>query len=180
VLRGNTHDFRVFGGGGNDTAVWFIDDNVQTNTWLGPNFFGGGGHEGALWGDPGTDRLVLALADDTPIVTQTPTPPGSLLVLGTEGSFMIDEPTVGDPFAVYCVECGEGPGGRRTVIFEYNSADGEIETGYFYVTAFEELQVGVGDSARVYAIDDKAGALTPLPNATPTEVPEPPSAYCEM
>ncbi|MCA9602321.1 MAG: hypothetical protein R3A78_05660 [Polyangiales bacterium] len=179
VLGGNTHDFRVYGGKGDDTAVWFIDENVQTERWLGPNFFGGGGAGDALFGDDGTDRLVLAIPTDTQLVTTTPTPAGGLLTKQTDGGFIVDEPTVGDPFAVYCVECGEGPGGRRTVIFEYNSANGKIETGYFYVTAFEEIQVGLGDGARVYRIDDVNGTIEPLPNATPTTVPALPGAFCD-
>lgn len=179
VLRGNTHDFRVFGGGGNDTAVWYIDDNVQTSMWLGPNFFGAGGHESALWNDSGTDRLVLAVPASTPIVTTTPTPNGSLLVKATDGHFEIDEPTAADPFAVYCIECGESDAGRRTVIFEYNSANGKVKTGYFFVTAFEELQVGVGNGATVYRIDDRTGTVSAAPDLEATDVPAPPASYCE-
>lgn len=160
VLRGNTHDFRVFGGRGDDVAVWHLDDNVQTVTWLGPNFFGGGGKGSALWDDPGTDRLVLAVPADTRMVTSTPTPNGGLLVMPTDGEFVDDPPTAADPFATYCVECGTGPGGRKTIILEYNSADGSVHTGYFFVTAFEELQVGVGEGARVYRLDDVAGTAT--------------------
>lgn len=179
VLRGNTHDFRVFGGFGHDTAVWYVDDNVQTTTWLGPNFFGGGGHGAALWDDPGTDRLVLAVPAGTPLVFTTPTPPGSLLVRSTDGDLVLDDPTQGDIFARYCVECGTGPGGQRTVILEYVSADEAIQTGYFYLTAFEELQVGVGPGARVYALDDVAGTATEVPDATPTTPPDWPTVYCE-
>ena len=58
------------GGEGNDVMVWYVDDNVQTTTWLGPNFFGGGGHGDALWNDSGTDRLVLAVPTDSPVVKQ--------------------------------------------------------------------------------------------------------------
>lgn len=157
VLRGNTHDFRVMGGNGDDVVVWWVDDNVQTTTWLGPNFFGGGAWDAALWGDDGIDRLVLAVPATTALVTSTPTPPGALLVRGTSGGFVEDAPTAADPFARYCVECGEGPGGRRTVILEYVAADEHVRTGYFYVTAFERLQVGVGEGARVYDLDDAAG-----------------------
>ncbi len=179
VLRGNTHDFRVFGGGGNDTAVWFVDENVQTTTWLGPNFFGGGGHGDALWQDEGTDRLVLAVPAGSPIVTSTPTPPGSVLVRGTDGELVLDEPTQEDPFARYCVECGTSPTGRKTIIIEYVSADETISTGYFFVTAFEELQIGVGPGAEVFALDDVAGTATPLADAAvPTVPPDWPDAYC--
>jgi len=157
VLRGNTHDFRVFGGAGDDTVVWYPDETVQTTTWLGPNFFGGGGIGGALWDDGGVDLLVLAVPDETELVLETPTPPGSLLFRATDGGYIVDEPTVADPFAAYCVECGEGPGGRRTVILEYVSADESVQTGYFYVTAFERLQIGTGPDARVFELDDVGG-----------------------
>jgi hypothetical protein len=74
VLRGNTHDFRVFGGNGDDVFVWFVDDTIQSTTWLGPNFFGGGGWGDALFSENGVDRLVLAVPTDTEMVTSTPTP----------------------------------------------------------------------------------------------------------
>ncbi len=178
VLRGNTHDFRVSGGNGDDVAVWYVDDNVQTETYLGPNFFGGGGAGDAIWGDPGTDRLVLAVPDDTPVVTSTPTPPGSLLVRATDGGLILDDPTQDDVFARYCVECGTGPGGRKTVILEYVSADESIHTGYFYLTAFEELQVGIGDAARVYRIDDVNGRLDEAPDLEVLDPPSPPPSFC--
>jgi len=178
VLRGNTHDFRVYGGGGDDTVVWYVDENVQTTAWLGPDFFGSGGWGDAAWDDAGTDRLVLAVPAGAPIVTATPTPPGSILVRATTGDLVIDEPTAGDPFARYCVECGTSTGGRRTVILEYVSADESIRTGYFFVTAFEELQVGVGSGALVYAIDDVAGEAVSIPSATPFVPPSWPSEDC--
>ncbi len=178
VLRGNTHDFRVFGGMGHDVAVWYVDDNVQTTTWLGPNFFGGGGHGDALWDDPGTDRLVLVVPVDTELTDQTPTPPGGLLVRGTDGSLVLDDPTQADPMARYCVECGEGPGGRRTVILEYVSADESVHTGYFYVTAFEELQVGVGPGARVFTLDDVNGVAVEQTSASPLQPPTWPTDRC--
>jgi hypothetical protein len=179
VLHGNTNDFRVFGGNGNDVVVWYIDENVQTTTWLGPNFFGGGGWGDALWSDTGTDRLVLAVPTTTPIVTSTPTPAGALLVKGTSGQWIQDDPTAADPYARYCIECGVGPGGRKTVIMEYNSADNKIHTGYFYVTAFEELQVGVGPGARVYRINDVAGTVTLAADLSPFPAPKEPTAYCQ-
>jgi hypothetical protein len=161
VLRGNTHDFRVFAGAGDDTAVWYVDENVQTTTWLGPNFFGGGGHGDAIWQDVGTDRLVLAIDPASPVVSTTPTPPGSVLVRATAGDLVLDEPTQDDPFARYCVECGTSPAGAKTLILEYVSPDGSVHTGYFYVTAFEELQIGVGPAARVYDLDDVGGGASP-------------------
>jgi hypothetical protein len=178
VVRGNAHDFRVFGGAGDDVAVWWVDENVQTTTWLGPNFFGGGGYGDALWEDAGTDTLVLAVPADTPIVTSTPTPPGALLVMPTDGVVLLDDPTQHDPFARYCIECGTGPGGRKTVILEYLSADESVHTGYFFVTAFEVLQVGVGDGATVWDVDDAAGAVTPS-SVDAYEPPGWPSHRCE-
>jgi hypothetical protein len=177
VLRGNTHDFRVFGGTGHDVVFWLVDENVQTTTWLGPNFFGGGGHGDAIWDDAGTDRLVLVVDGSTPIVDTTPTPPGSVLVRGTSGDLVLDEPTQHDPFARYCVECGTSATGRRTVILEYVSADESIHTGYFYVTAFEELQIGVGPGARVLDIDDVSGAVTDS-SAAPLDPPSWPDDLC--
>jgi hypothetical protein len=178
-LRGNTHDFRVFGGNGDDTAVWYVDDNVQVTPWLGPNFFGSGGWGDALWNDEGTDRLVLAVPPSTRIVTKSPQP-GALFVKPSDGSFIPDKPTEDDPYARYCIECGKGPNGRKTVIMEYVSEDGgRVDTGYFYVTAFEELQIGVGPNARVYAIDDVRGALVPAPDLQPFAPPAfPPQQIC--
>jgi hypothetical protein len=150
VLRGNTQDFRMSGGRGDDVAVWYVDDNVQTTAYLGPNFFGCGGHGEAIWGDPGTDRLVLVVPTDTTMVAAPPTPDGGILVMGTDGTLRLDDPTQDDVYARYCIECGTGPGGRKTVIVEYNSADGSVHTGYFTLPAFEELQVGIGDGARVF------------------------------
>lgn len=160
VLRGNTHDFRVFGGWGSDVAVWYVDDNVQTTTWLGPNFFGAGGWSDALYADPGTDRLVLAVDPDTPIVSATPLDPGSILVRATTGELVDDEPTAEDPFAHYCIECAEGPEGHKTLILQYLSADSSVDTGYFFVTAFEQLQVGTGPTAAVYDLDTVHGTAT--------------------
>lgn len=179
VLRGNTHDFRVYGGRGDDVVFWFVDDNEQTTTWLGPNFFGGGGAGDALFSDPGTDRLVLVVPDDTEVLGAVETPMGAITARGADGSVVLDDPTQGDPFAAYCVECGEGPGGRRTLILEYRSADGSVHTGYFYVTAFEELQVGLGDAARLFRIDDAIGALVPDASLVALTPPVPPSRFCE-
>ena len=178
VIRGNAHDFRVMGGRGDDVAVWYVDEEVQTTTWLGPNFFGGGGWSAAVWDDPGVDRLVLAIPDDTPIADVTPTPAGALRVIAASGDLVDDAPTAGDPFAHYCRECGTGPGGRKTLILEYRSADSSVFTGYFYVTAFEELQIGTGPQARVFAIDDVNASLAPLPAAAPFEPPVPPASFC--
>ncbi len=180
VLRGNTLDFRVFGGAGDDVAVWYLDENVQTTLWLGPNFFGGGGWSDALWSDTGTDRLVLAIPVDTQLVTTTPTPPGGLLVKGTDGQFIEDTPTVNDPYAAYCIECGTSPNGRKTIIMEYSSADETVFTGYFYVTGFEQLQIGIGSQAIVYRLDDVAGSAELASDLLPYDPPSAPSSYCSL
>jgi len=174
VLRGNTHDFRVFGGGGNDVFVWHVNDNVQTTAWLGPNFFGGGGIDGGLWVGTGVDRLVMVIPTDTQLVTQTPTPDGGLLVQATPGDFIDDAPTAGDPYAHYCGECGVGPGGEKTLRLEYNSSDGKVRTGYFGATDIEELQIGLGDGAIVYRLDAKTGAATADASLTPVDAPDAP------
>lgn len=179
VVRGNAHDFRVMGGSGDDVAVWYVDEHVQTQQWLGPNFFGGGGWSDAVWADDGTDRLVLVVPTDTIIVEQPPTPVGALLILATDGQLVDDAPTAGDPYAHYCVECGTSPTGRKTVILEYRSADDAVFTGYFFVTAFEVLQLGVGSGATVYEIDDVAGSLSERSDLEAFEPPVPPASYCQ-
>jgi hypothetical protein len=100
------------------------------------------------------------------------------MVRATDGSYIPDEPTQSDPYARYCVECGTGPGGRKTIIIEYVSADESIQTGYFFVTAFEELQLGIGAEARVYSLDDITGLATLQPDATPFDPPEWPAHFC--
>lgn len=179
VLRGNTYDFRFTGGNGNDVAVWYVDENVQTSQYLGPNFFGAGQWGDAVWDDSGTDRLVLVVPTDTQIVTATPTPPGALLVKGTDGQLIDDTPTADDPLAHYCVECGTSETGRKTVILEYKSADESVFTGYFYMNAFEEVQVGIGDNAKVYHLDDTNGTASLIEDAQIFEPPTPPSTFCE-
>ncbi len=180
VLRGNTLDFRVYGGAGDDVFVWHVDENVQTSTWLGPNFFGGGGWGDALFSeDGGVDRLVLDIPTDTEMVTSPSTPTGGLLVQSHDGELVIDEPTVDDEYARYCVDCGTGPGGEKTIIVEYNSADGMIETGYFFLTGVDELQVGMGEGARVYALDQVSGTATLIEDAELTEAIVPPPELCE-
>lgn len=179
VIRGNAHDFRVMGGAGDDIAVWYADEHVQTQQWLGPNFFGAGGWDSAVWDDDGTDRLVLVVPTGTTIVTAPPTPVGGLLVMPTDGELVDDAPTAGDPYTHYCVECAASPTGRKTMIFEYRSADDSVQTGYFYVSAFEELQVGLGANAQIYAIDDVAGTVAADGTLPPFEPPIPPTSYCD-
>ena len=178
VIRGNAHDFRVVGGAGDDVFVWYADEVVQTTTHLGPNFFGNGQHGDALWQDDGRDRLVMAVPATTEVVTGSPTPPGGLLVRGTDGGLVLDDPTQHDVHARYCVECGTGPDGRRTVILEYRSADESVFTGYFYLTAIEELQVGVGEEARVYRIDETEGRVELDGSLEPFDPPVPSADHC--
>ncbi len=179
VLRGNGHDFRVFGGQGDDVFFWFVDENIQTTPWVGPKFFGGGGWEDALFGENGDDRLVLMVPSDTTLVTTSPPPAGGLLVLPTDGGFVGDDPTESDEFARHCVECGTSESGEKTIVLAYISADGTIETGNFYVTGIEELQVGVGDEAVVYRLDAAAGTATPIGDADALNPPVPPAELCE-
>ena len=40
------------------------------------------------------------------------------------------------------------------MILQYISPDETINTGPFYITNIEELQVGVGNDAKVYLVDD--------------------------
>jgi hypothetical protein len=174
VLHGNTYDFRVFGGYGNDTFVWYVDENVQNTAWLGPNFFGGGGDDLAVWSDPGVDRLVMVVPTATTLVTVTPTPNGGFLVQATSGVHVEDGPTQSDPYARYCGECA-GPDGRKTVRMEYNSADGKVKTGYFGASAVEELQIGVGADAKVYRVDSETGMATLDPSLAPYVPPSPPT-----
>lgn len=181
VLRGNMLDFRTFGGTGNDTVVWYADEVRQNTPWLGPNFFGGGGSGAALWDDQGTDRLVLAIPRDTKLITSGATQPGQLLVRvlpNYNAAIQWDAPTVNDPKAKYCVTCGVSPTGRKTVTLEYRSANGAVNTGYFWVTAFEELQIGVGADARVYSLNDVTGVATLTPTLAPYTPPTLDPAHC--
>lgn len=179
VMRGNAHDFRFMGGYGNDTAFWYVDDVVQTERWLGPAFFGGGAAGDALWDDPGIDRLVMVVPDDTLVVDRTPTPNGAFMARWSSGELILDGPTQYDPYAAYCSECGESPDGRRTMVFEYNRKDGNVNTGYFYVTGFEEVQLGLGEGARVYRINDRDGTIALAEDLTAAEPPPFPSEFCE-
>ncbi len=61
---------------------------------------------------------------------------------------------------------------------EYRSKDDKIRTGYFYVTAFEELQIGVGAGAAVYTLDDKNGKFSRDLGASPFTPPALDPSYC--
>lgn len=183
VLKGNVKDTRVFGGFGNDTIFWYIEEMADTyqGQAQGGNLFGGGGAGEALWGDPGVDRLVLVVPTDTKVVSAPPTPPGALLVMSAGDAFNWDLPTYEDPYAKYCYPCGVGPGGRKTIIINYVSKDGQDKTaGYVYVTAIEEIQVGIGEAAIVYRLDDVSGKALPDPTLKPIQPPDFPSKVCTI
>lgn len=184
VLRGNMRDFRVFGGYGDDTFFWFADEGKESIAFLGPNFFGGGGAGDAIWTDPGTDRLVFAIPADTPVVQsfQGPTGKGTLrvwILTGYESEIWWDQPVDADPYARYCITCGNGPKGQKTVTFEYISANGVANTGYFWVTDIEEIQIGLGPGAKVFALDGKTATMTAIPGAKPAEPPPFPEGVCK-
>ncbi len=163
LVAGNARDFRIYGGHGDDTFVWYVDE-VADDRFLGPSFYGGGGWGEAVWGDPGTDRLVLIVDPDTEIVHvrgDHDDNPGSLLsFVYTDYSPSIDGPTEDDEFARYYGLAEIGPSNEHTVTFSYRSPDGSVFTQDSYLTAVEEVQLGVGDAARVYVIDQVTGQLT--------------------
>lgn len=185
ILGGNVKDVRVFGGHGNDVLFWYADQMNEPTPFQGGDFFGGGGYGDAVFGDPGIDRLVLVVPGDTRIVDRPASPPqrGTLLVMRENGGSdepWYDEPTLQDPYARYCITCGRGPGGERTLFVQYASADGRIDTGYVSVTAFEELQVGVGSGARVYRLDNVVGRAVAAPDLAPLEAPAYPYGWCDL
>ncbi len=163
VIGGNARDFRVFGGNGGDLFVWHVDEvNQQPNTWLGPNFFGGGAWGNALWSDTGIDRLVLGIPSNTRIVTSPgDVEQGTLLVMiGHNYETVIDDPTTHDETARYYITAPPGPDGQKTMTLQYISISGHVNTAYFYITDIEELQIGVGNDARVFQLDDVEGTAT--------------------
>jgi len=185
ILGGNVKDVRVFGGYGNDVLFWYVDQMNEATPYQGGDFFGGGGYGGAVFGDPGIDRLVLVAPPETRIVDRPSSPPqpGSVLVMRENGGSdepWYDEPTLNDPYARYCITCGRGPNGERTLYVQYASADGRIDTGYVSVTAFEELQVGTGPGARVYRLDQVAGRAVAAPDLAPLEAPAHPFEWCAL
>jgi hypothetical protein len=181
IFRGNMLDFRFFGGNGNDTAVWYVDEVNQSSLWLGPNFFGGGGSGDAIWGDTGIDTLVLVIPTDTKIINITPKEPGELLVRVPQDypeTIEWDSPVFNDIYARYCVVCGISNTNKKTVFLEYNKKDGTVFTGYFFVTDFERLQLGVGSNATVYEFDNVNGTVTLNQYITKYTPPTFPQEYC--
>ena len=179
VIRGNASELRVFGGQGDDVFVWYVDDSAEVGLPLGARFFGGGGWGDALFSDNGHDRLVLAVPADTEMVDTSPPPAGALSVRPSDGGLVVDEATETYERARHCVECGLGASGERTFILEYTSADGATDSGLVYLTSVEELQVGVGEGARVFALDDYYGTATLASDATVFDPPEPPVEICD-
>lgn len=174
VLEGNARDFRVFGGNGDDVFVWYVDE-VDEDTWLGPSFYGGGGWGEALWGDPGRDRLVLVVDPATEVVS------GRSSHDDNPGSFMnlvydpyepsIDGPTENDAFARYRTP-PIGPRDEHMTTVSYRSADGAVFTHDFYIISVEEVQLGLGEDARVYDVDPVTGVMTPSSAPPLVEVPD--------
>lgn len=185
VLSGSVKDVRVFGGYGDDVLVWYADEMGESTPYQGGDYFGGGGAGDAVWGDPGTDRLVMAVPDDTRIVRNPSSPPvpGTILLIVADPGVLDpwwDPPTVNDPYAKYCITCGEGPAGQHTLYMQYASADGRLDTGYISITSFEELQVGVGAAAKVYRLNQATAAATAAPDLTPLHPPTHPFAWCAL
>ncbi|KAJ6230559.1 hypothetical protein M0813_06549 [Anaeramoeba flamelloides] len=182
AIHGNSYDFRIFGGNGNDVFFWYVDENKQSTSWLGPSFFGTGGWGDALWGGTGTDRLVMVIPTDTEIVIGTDSTPdsGYFQFVKVDGEWSPDETTEDNVYTRYCGTCGINEGdNRKTAIFRYSSIDGSVYTGHFYVTNMEEIQIGVGEEAKVYEIDDINGDLILNNDLTPLEEPEFPTQYCK-
>ncbi|NOZ01363.1 MAG: hypothetical protein GXP54_05675 [Deltaproteobacteria bacterium] len=183
VFRGSVKDVRFFGGMGNDTLVWYVDEMREATPYAGGDFFGGGGAGEAIWGDPGTDRLVLVVPEDTKVVGKPATPQGAVLVMTAFNEHdpdpWWDGPTVQDPNAKYCITCGVGPDGQRTIYLQYVSRDGKVDTGYVSVTDFEELQLGVGPDAVVYRLDDVNGKAEPDTALKAFVPPDEPDALCD-
>lgn len=175
ILQGNMRDFRIFGGYGNDVAVWYVDE-VLDDRWLGPSFYGGGGWGDALWSDSGTDRLVLPVDPTTEIVHARgdhDNNPGSMLIfVYDEYGESIDGPTETDLYARYYGTAPVGPNGEHTLTLSYRSADGTVFTHDFYATGVEELQLGIGDSAVVYELDSVNGTAARSSAAPVTEIPD--------
>jgi hypothetical protein len=163
VVAGNARDFRIFGGYGDDTFIWYVDE-VLDDRFLGPSFYGGGGWGEAIWGDPGVDRLVLVVDPDTEIVHARgdhDDNPGSLLsFVYADYAPNVDAPTEQDAFARYNGLAEVGPGDAHTITLSYRSPDGRVFTQDSYITAVEQIQLGLGDGARVYSVDQVTGQLT--------------------
>ena len=170
IVHGNAYDFRLYGGGGKDTFIWYVDEGIQTTPWLGASFFGAGGWGDAVW-DNEPDRLVLVVPVETTVVNSlAATDPGSISI-GLLNDYpplpVSDNPTSEDYYTRYCETAGIGPTGQKTIIMRYVNTSQTIKTGYCYLTSVEEIQVGVGPTAKVYQIDQITGTPTEDAAATP-------------
>jgi len=71
----------------------------------------------------------------------------------------------------YYVYAGIGPQGQKTLTLRYCSASDHVRV-LVMLTAIEELQIGVGDDAQVYEIDQTTGETIRSDNRAPiTDVP---------
>jgi hypothetical protein len=163
LLAGNMRDFRVFGGYGNDVFVWYVDETVD-DRFLGPSFYGAGGWGPAIWSDEGVDRLVLMIDPNTTVVhrrSEHDNNPGSFLsFVYTDYSPTVDAPTANDVYARYQGLAEVGPSNQHTITLSYRSANGNVFTHDFYITAVEEIQFGATADAKVYRVDQADGTLT--------------------
>ncbi len=173
VLGGHFLDCRVYGGRGDDIFIWHIDEAIPETDLLKNSFFGGGGWTPAVWEDTGTDRLVLDVPLDTAVFSTTDLPTPGTIQVRIPSNYnpepVIDPPTELDVFARYFETAGLGPDGRHTMVFDYFSADGSVRSGFIFLTAIEELQVGIGADARVYRLDDIAGVAVLAADLAPLE-----------
>lgn len=178
AVRGNTNEFRVMGGRGDDIVAWYVNENRQDGADLKASFYGGGSAGDAIWGDTGTDRLILVIDPATEIIQGQATEPGSIGLRLAAGDLLMDPDTMDDPMTSFCVDCGTSPDDRRTLILEYLSEDSGVYTGMVLITAFELLQIGAGSIGVVYRIDDVNGELVRLENEIPVLPPAWPQRFC--
>jgi len=174
VIGGNAEDFRVFGGGGNDMFVWNIEEIAkESDDWFGPSFFGAGAWGEALWNERDTDRLVLVISPDTTLVSNLDdNGPGTLLVMiYSEYEAIIDTRTEDDPYKRYYLTAPPGPDGQKTMVLQYQSPNGSLVNAYLYITDIEELQIGSGPSAVVYALNDVTGTFKRAPALQVAQIP---------
>lgn len=165
VLGGNYYDVRVFGGNGDDVFIWRVDEISPTATNSVPgNFFGGGGWDPGVW-DEGVDRLVLDIPAQTPLSHKQP---DADIEPGTVTLDLFDqypEQPVADTaqqdnvYTRYYVHAGVGPQGQKTLTLRYRAPDDHVRV-LVMLTAIEELQIGIGDDAKVYEIDQTTGETT--------------------
>jgi hypothetical protein len=83
----------------------------------------------------------------------------------------IDGPTEADVYARYYGVAPEGPGGEHTITLSFRSSDGKVFTHDFYATSVEEIQLGLGNEAKLYDLDPMTGELSPSSGKVMTEVP---------